>query len=150
MVTVTNINQFTTMNLDLDGSPMIPMTTNVNKSGGYLEVIVSEVMSLCWLTGEIRQVDRVRVRDDSGSSRDPGCNDSVSSRLGKRSVTTCIHYRFISDTLPLDIRHWPLTFDPIYIGIGMAVKTLLKVKMITLSDYIKWQIKFFFDVKWSL
>jgi hypothetical protein len=45
MVTVTNINQFTTMNLDLDGSPMIPMTTNVNKSGGYLEVIVSEVMS---------------------------------------------------------------------------------------------------------
>jgi hypothetical protein len=27
---------------------MIPMTTNVNKSGGYLEVIVSEVMSFGW------------------------------------------------------------------------------------------------------
>jgi hypothetical protein len=40
---VVNTNQFITM--DLDGSPEIPMTTNVNKSGGYLEVIVSEVMS---------------------------------------------------------------------------------------------------------
>ena len=33
--------------MNLDGSPMIPMTTNVNKSGGYLEVIVSEVCSAC-------------------------------------------------------------------------------------------------------
>ncbi len=86
------------------------------------------------MTGEIRQVDRVRVRDDSGSSRDPGCNDSVSSRLGKRSVTTCIHYHFISDTLPLDIRRYP-----IYIGIGMAVNPneviTLKVKVITLKNF---------------
>ncbi len=32
--------------MNLDGSPAIPMTTNVNKSGGYLEVIVSEVVQL--------------------------------------------------------------------------------------------------------
>ena len=38
--------------MNLDGSPAIPMTTNVNKSGGYLEVIVSEVK--LWLTGVIR------------------------------------------------------------------------------------------------
>ena len=95
-----NTNQFITMNLD--GSLMIPMTTNVNKSGGYLEVIVSEVMCFGW------QVWSGRVRDDS-----------VSSRLGRRFVTTCIHYRFISDTLPLSsIRLWHY---PIYIGIGMAV-----------------------------
>ncbi len=45
---------------------MIPMTTNVNKSGGYLEVIVSEVVQLV-LTRQV--LDRVRVRDDSDSSR---------------------------------------------------------------------------------
>jgi hypothetical protein len=32
--------------MNLDGSPAIPMTKNVNKSGGYLEVIVSEMFSL--------------------------------------------------------------------------------------------------------
>ena len=32
-------NRFITMNLD--GLPAIPMTKNVNKSGGYLEVIVN-------------------------------------------------------------------------------------------------------------
>ncbi len=37
-------NRFITMNSD--GSPAIPMTKNVNKSGGYLEVIVSEMFSL--------------------------------------------------------------------------------------------------------
>jgi len=37
---------------------MIPMTTNVNKSGGYLEVIVSEVVQLV-LTQQV--LDRVRV-----------------------------------------------------------------------------------------
>jgi len=35
--------------MNLDGSPAIPMTKNVNKSGGYLEVIVSEMFSLAWL-----------------------------------------------------------------------------------------------------
>ena len=77
------------------------MTTNVNKLVGYLEVIVSEVVQLV-LTQQVS--DRVRVRDDSAL-----LVIWVSSRLGRRSVTTCIHYRFISDTLPLDIRH--STFD---------------------------------------
>jgi hypothetical protein len=35
--------------MNSDGSPAIPMTKNVNKSGGYLEVIVSEMFSLAWL-----------------------------------------------------------------------------------------------------
>jgi hypothetical protein len=44
--------------MNLDGSPVIPMTTNVNKSGGYLEVIVNEVV---WLDSSDRLIGSVSV-----------------------------------------------------------------------------------------
>ena len=83
-----------------DGSPAIPMTTNVNKSGGYLEVIVSEVVQLV-LTQQV--LVRVPVRDDSVSSR---YRKKIRSRVREiRKSLPPVYITIISDTLPLDIRH---------------------------------------------
>ena len=95
-VTVTNANQFITMNLD--GSPAIPMTMNVNKSGGYLEVIVSEgvQLRLTWqvrsgLTGSVSVLTRLV---------------SWSVRSGRRSGRIGlppVYITVISDTLPSSV-----------------------------------------------
>ncbi len=62
--------------MNLDGSPAIPMTTNVNKLVGYLEVIVSE---LVWLDSSDRLIGSgsVMTRD---SSRDLGLVSGKSER----------------------------------------------------------------------
>ncbi len=52
--------------MNLDGSPAIPMTTNVNKLVVYLEVIVSEVMCFaCDRAGSVMTPSRFVSEVDS-------------------------------------------------------------------------------------
>jgi hypothetical protein len=72
----------------------------------------------------------------------------LSGVVSGKSITTCIHYRLLVDTLPLfvDIQHpLDLWLHPNYIGIGMAVNPKWSDHIKSRSDHTKNDL-----IKWSL